>query len=345
MKLFYITEYNNIDCYIYNKIDQLINNIDFVNFDILFDNYLKIQKEHSNHCYFNQLLNSIIDRIIYQFINIHIYENIDIDIIYVCNHILKYYINKSNPDIYDLRIKSFCQQFILQYNFFKNSNELNSNIAILLSDININQSLFYHNINNKYIQNDIILLYNHFFSHYNYVIKKINIFDLSNFIGSFFITNQSINTITLFIINNINCDNLFIKINNLNIDQLNEYINKVNEFEICNSNTFIFYITYTKLCIENYNAYKNNNIITICQNYRYLITNSIDHYFHYLNGNEKYIGCHNCIVLILKCIINSLHCCIEFIHYYHMNNDILPEYIYHIALKCYKKYLKEFKYL
>lgn len=308
------------------------NSNEFIQFTHLFDYYIDFQSNYEFDPNYSIVMNKIIDRIIYQCINKNIYS----DIINVCNNILKYYYSKSNPDIYDFRCKCFCQQFLIQYNYFEH-NLNNIQTCIYLCDININQSLFYHNIDNKYIQNDIIILYNHFFENYECSIKKMNMVELSNFIGSFFNTFQSINTISLFILNNFNCDQLFNCINNATINELIDYMNKVEDYEICNSTTFIFYINYIKLLINNYKAIENDNVLIIIQNYRYLYYNSKEHYFDYLNRTEQIIGLNKCIISILKLLKSSFKSCVEFIYYYeiYIYNNYVPKYLY-----IYAKYFK-----
>jgi hypothetical protein len=332
----------NIDIF---YIIELFNNIKYIEYDILLYYYTKIQSmiyiniQYIELKLLNEMLNGIINRIIYEML----YCDINDNCIYICDKIIKLYYTKENPDIYDYRLKCFMEQIYNHYIIYNESyNEYNINSILNLTNININQSLHYNNYINLplYIQCDIINLYNHFFDHYDKFCDKMDIFELSNYIGSYFYYTNCITNLTLFILTNTNCKFLFDKINqllsniifnNYNDTHNNTHTNILLKFvelchnnEICNSDSFIFYINYIQIIYE---AYISNNINVIINNYNKLYTNSEKYYFHYLSKYERRCGLFYLEYILIKSFKKNN---LDILNLNISDTQYLPKYIFKI---------------
>lgn len=318
------------------EIQKIINQNEFVDFDLL----KKIYNQCSNNIIDNDLYEnvktSICNRIIYQLINHHLYNKYKINVRYICDTLLQYYYQNPNPDKFDVRLKCFAQQFIIQFIFFHNK-MIDIHTCLQLCHININQSFnaLNHNIfTEKTAINDIINLYEHFFDNFEYQLYRMNAIELANYIGSFFYHINLIETLSQFYIINLCCHYLFRKIDCLKEYQLYEFIKVCENNELVNVNSYIFYYHYAKC---KYDLYCHPNILVIIDHYNNLISDNENCYFHYLNHFEKKTGIFHCEYTLIFMIKYNFQSCIDFIHYYEfVEKHYLPKYIYKIAKNIYK---------
>lgn len=312
------------------NIQEIINQNEFVDFDLLKKMYNECSKNISNIDLYENVKTAICNRIIYQLINYHIYKEYNVNVRYICDTLLQYYFQNPNPDKFDLRLKCFAQQFIFQYIFFHNK-MIDIPTCLQLCNININQSL---NALNPIIytentaRNDIINLYEHFFDNFELRLYKMNVIELANYIGSFFYHIYLIETLSQFFIINLCCHYLFRKIDSLKENELLEFIKVCENNELINLNSYIFYYHYAKC---KYDLYCHPNILVIIDHYNNLISDI------YLNKFEIQTGIFHCEYTLIYMIKYNYQSCIDFIHYYeYVEKHYLPKYIYKIAKKCYK---------
>jgi hypothetical protein len=250
---------------------------------------------------------------------------------YICDTLIQYYYQNSNPDKFDLRLKCFAQQFYFQYVFFQNR-MIDIQTCLQLCNINITQSLNAFNPNiftEDYARNDIINLYEHFFDNFELQLYQMNVIELANYTGSFFFHIYCIETLSQFYIINLCCHNLFRKIDCLKENDLLNFIKVCENNELTNLNSYIFYYHYAKC---KYDLYCHPNILVIIDHYNNLISDI------YLNKFEKQTGIFHCEYTLIFMIKYNFQSCIDFIHYYEfVEKHYLPKYIYKIAKKFYLK--------
>jgi len=318
------------------KIQEIINQNEFVDFDLLKKIYIECSYNLNDNDLYENAKTSICNRIIYQLINHHLYKEYNINVRYICDTLLNNYYQNPNPDKFDLRLKCFAQQFLFQYIFFNNK-MIDIYTCLQLCNINITQSL---NAINPYIfteitsKNDIINLYEHFFDNFEHQLFQMNVIELANFIGSFFYHIYLIETLSQFYIINLCCHYLFRKIDCLKEYQLYEFIKVCENNELINLNSYIFYYHYAKC---KYDLYCHPNIFVIIDHYNNLISDNENYYFHYLNNFEKKTGIFHFEYTLIFMIKYNFQSCIDFIHYYEfVEKHYLPKYIYKIAKNIYK---------
>jgi len=333
---------NNINKEIKNKCDYIIkilyiiNQNEFVDFDLLQKIYNECIDNLNDEILYENVKESICNRIIYQLINNHLYKEYNIDVRYICDKLIQNFYMKSNSDKFDLRLKCFAQQFIIQYVFIDNK-IIDINTCLQLGNININQSLnsLNPNIFTEYnAKKDILNLYEHFFDNFEYQLFKMNVIELANYIGSFFYHINLIETLSQLYIINLCCHYLFRKIDSLIENELLQFIKACENNELINLNTYIFYYYYAKC---KYDLYCHPNLLVIIDHYNNLITDNENNYFNYLNDFEKKTGLFHCEYTLIYMIKYNFQCCIDFIHYYeYVEKHYLPKYIYKIAKNIYK---------
>jgi len=323
------------DKYIF-EIQDIINQNEFIDFDLLKKLYLHYNENDIIDIeLYEDIKTAICDRIIYQLIKYN--KDICISIKYICDSLLHNFYSKVNPDRFDLRLKCFTEQFYIQYTYF-NNNMIDYISGLHLCNINIIQSFNVFNqniITDIYIKNDIVILFNHFFENIEKYIIKMDVIQLSNYIGKFFYYIICVDNLSQLYIISYSCHCLFNKIDSLTQQELYNYIIQCDNDNIINYNSFIFYYYYAKL---KYDLYTNNNIITIIEHLNDISIDNPNYYYNYLNNYEKKTAIFHCIYTILFIIKYSLNSCMKLIHYYeYVEKHSIPHYIYKIAKYYYKQ--------